>query len=173
MTGQGKDVLLFLIKTKGHQYVFDNLAELARDIVTYLGDIEMLPESTLKISKQQWERTAVKLQDLADWIREFGPGSGYEEQGVKMSQTFVYTKKGIGGEIRIHHNGDMSGDVNICSYTADGSIIFENSLVPGVALVEFIAEFVRISRISAIENMPASSVLGIDWAPVDAGTGER
>lgn len=82
-----------------------------------------------------------------------------------MSLTHIYEKKGVGGEIRIHHNGDMSGNVTIGSYTADGSIIFENVEIPAAAIVEFVAEFVRSSRISTLEDKSISDVLGIDWSP--------
>jgi hypothetical protein len=53
-----------------------------------------------------------------------------------------------------NHNSDLSGDVTI----RQAGFAFS---VPGEALLAFIAEHVRLERITALEQMSTHQVLGI------------
>jgi hypothetical protein len=82
-----------------------------------------------------------------------------------MSNTYIYRPPDSGGEIRIFHNSDLSGSVSFNAYAADGSTIYEDVEIPGAAIIELVADFVRLSRISEIENMPDLEILGVAKRP--------
>jgi hypothetical protein len=68
-----KQALVSWIRAKGYQYFFEGLAEIAADEAAKLEGTE---DRERRIEYRQWQRTGRKLQELADWCREFGPGSG-------------------------------------------------------------------------------------------------
>lgn len=68
-----KEALFNWIVIRGYQNFFDGLAEIAADRVRELEGTEVRSRRT---EMRQWERTGRRLQELADWCREFGPGSG-------------------------------------------------------------------------------------------------
>lgn len=73
-------------------------------------------------------------------------------------------EKIAGGEVFFHYHADLSGIVNITSTDAQGERVSEID-VPGEALVEFVAEYVRRHRISTLEDMPAANVLELPSLP--------
>ncbi|MEK7562033.1 MAG: hypothetical protein AAB541_04190 [Patescibacteria group bacterium] len=69
-------------------------------------------------------------------------------------------KEVAGGQITFFHNSDLSGDVTIVSKSAEGIVNGELD-VPGEAIVEFVAEYVKKQRISQIEDAEPTEVFGI------------
>ena len=68
-----REVLSEWIRLRGYQTFFDGLVEIVADRVAELNGAE---DRSLRMECRQWERTGRKLKELADWCREFGPGSG-------------------------------------------------------------------------------------------------
>jgi hypothetical protein len=68
-----REALFRFMGTQGYQTFFDGLAEVAADRVKDLAGTE---DRSLRTEMRQWERTGRRLKELADWCREFGPGSG-------------------------------------------------------------------------------------------------
>ncbi len=61
-----------------------------------------------------------------------------------------------GDRFTIHSNSDMSGDCIIVDHEDEREL-----RVPGVLLLEFVAAYVAVERVSAIEQMSAREVLGL------------
>ena len=61
--------------------------------------------------------------------------------------------------IRIHHNGDFSGDAIVSRDASPKNI---EVMVPCSLLLEFAAEFVRAKKIAELEQMDAAQLLGVD-----------
>lgn len=57
--------------------------------------------------------------------------------------------------VRIHYNGDYSGNVIICDISTSREMV-----VPFVALMELVADYVRSKRIAVIEQQDAAAILG-------------
>ena len=72
MQDSDREVLFSWIRTRGYQTFFDGLAEIAADRAKELDGAEDRWE---RLERKQWERTGRKLQELAEWCRQFGPGS--------------------------------------------------------------------------------------------------
>lgn len=60
-----------------------------------------------------------------------------------------------------NYNSDLSGDVHISSETDANCQV----VIPGKTLLAFAARWIRIQRISELEDMADSEVLGIQAAP--------
>ena len=56
-------------------------------------------------------------------------------------------------DYHFHHNSDLSGSVTIV--LPFGSTF----MIPGRVLVEFVAEFIRLEQIAAIEQMTTSQLI--------------
>src|SRR3989338_8314064 len=76
------------------------------------------------------------------------------------------------GEVFIKHNSDLSGLVIITCVDSVGEKAGEIK-VPGEALVEFVAEYVRGVRISALEQVSTAEVLGLNGLPNPTEPGPR
>jgi len=61
-------------------------------------------------------------------------------------------------QVLIHHNGDYSGDVIV--RTEKGEVT-----LPAWVLIEFVAEYVRGRKISAVEDMSVDQLLGVEESP--------
>lgn len=73
MQESDREALFYWMKKKGYQSFFDGLAEIAADRVK---ELEGAEDRSQRTEARQWERTGRRLKELADWCREFGPGSG-------------------------------------------------------------------------------------------------
>ena len=77
MNSHDKAVLFAWIRARGVQIFFEGLAKIADDHIAALqASSEYETSRDLKIEARQWKRTAAKLEALAAWTKEFGPGSG-------------------------------------------------------------------------------------------------
>ena len=62
---------------KSLAYMVSGLAEIACDISAELASKIDAPEnSAQQMTRRQWERMIPRLQQLAEWAKDFGPGSG-------------------------------------------------------------------------------------------------
>lgn len=63
-------------------------------------------------------------------------------------------------QVRIHYNSDLSGNVKISTvdHVVGAQVYVE---IPGQVLVEFVAEYVRRAKISALESASDEELLGL------------
>lgn len=61
-----------------------------------------------------------------------------------------------GKSCRIHFNSDMSGDIHICDKDSE-----EEIQVDGQDILDFVANYVRIERISKLEQMDTKEILKV------------
>lgn len=59
-----------------------------------------------------------------------------------------------GKSCRIHHNSDMSGEINICDKNSDKKLAVEAQ-----DILDFVAEYIRAERIGMLEQMSTDGIL--------------
>lgn len=64
------------------------------------------------------------------------------------------------GNVRMHYNSDLSGNVEIQRLYADGSVADACS-VPGWALLDLVAQVVIDERIAKLEQAETEEILGV------------
>lgn len=62
-----------------------------------------------------------------------------------------------GKSCRIHFNSDMSGDIHIVEKNSDKEI-----KVDGQDILDFVTNYVRIEKISKLEQMETKDILGLE-----------
>jgi hypothetical protein len=58
-------------------YIINGLAEIAaKKAASFAAEPDGFESKAHRINQRQWERIIPRLEELADWIKEFGPDSG-------------------------------------------------------------------------------------------------
>ena len=58
-------------------YIIKGLAEIAVEkAASFAAQPDGFESKAHRMNQRQWERVIPRLEELADWIKEFGPGSG-------------------------------------------------------------------------------------------------
>lgn len=72
----------------------------------------------------------------------------------------MHTFRRPGSEVVFNYNPDMSGEVQITAPDPAGGRV-RTVAVPGLDLLDFVAEAVRGEKISAIEQASTATILGL------------